>query len=311
MGTNSSVASLSTSLAPLTQAQDVAANRGATISATISGGATSTLGVVQTQGRRFDNTTLSTIQASDCLVANGVDTTATGACASAGTMIGVNGATSTTVAAGATAYGAQSLAQDTNTTAIGFRATATYEGSVAIGYQAQAIADPATAVGWNSLASGNNSVALGAAAQATANNAMALGAGAQATGANSVALGANSVADQPNTVSVGSPGSERRITNVAPGVNSTDAVNVSQLNQVARIAYSGVAMSMAMAGTYMPTLYAGEKALGIGLGNYKGYGAVAVNFKSLSETGAMSWGVGVSTTGKEWGVNVGIGWKWK
>ncbi|MET4576109.1 YadA family autotransporter adhesin [Ottowia thiooxydans] len=311
VNTNSSVASLSTSLAPLTQAQETAGSRGATIAATVTGGATSTPGVVQTQGRRFDNTTVSSIQASDCLVANGVDTTATGACASAGTMIGVNGATTTTIAAGATAYGAQSLAQNANTTAIGFRATATYEGSTAVGYQAQATSDRATAVGWNSQASGANSVALGAAAQATAQNSMALGAGAQATGANSVALGANSLADQPNTVSVGSQGAERRITNVAPGVNGTDAANMNQLNQVARIAYSGVAMSMAMAGTYMPTLYAGEKALGVGLGNYKGYGAVALNFKSLSETGAMSWGVGVSTTGKEWGVNLGIGWKWK
>jgi autotransporter adhesin len=48
---------------------------------------------------------------------------------------------------------------------------------------------------------------------------------------NSVALGNNSIADEPNTVSVGSVGSERRITNVAPGVNSTDAVNKGQLDQ--------------------------------------------------------------------------------
>jgi hypothetical protein len=25
----------------------------------------------------------------------------------------------------------------------------------------------------------------------------------------------------------------------------------------------------------------------------------------------MSWGAGLTTTGKEWGVNAGIGWKWK
>jgi autotransporter adhesin len=31
-------------------------------------------------------------------------------------------------------------------------------------------------------------------------------------------------------VSVGSPGSERRVTNVANGVNATDAVNMAQLN---------------------------------------------------------------------------------
>ncbi|WP_245811754.1 YadA family autotransporter adhesin, partial [Paraburkholderia megapolitana] len=243
------------------------------------------------------------VQASGCGVANGTDTTATGLCAGAGTIAGVNGATTTTVANGATAYGSQSLAQDANTTAIGFRATSQYAGSVAIGYQAQAIADPATAVGSNSLASGNNSVALGAGAQATAQGA--------------VALGANSVADQANTVSVGSPGNERRITNVAPGINPTDAVNVSQLqgvqsnvNNVARVAYAGIAMSMALAGNYMPTLDPGEFELGAGVGGYQGYGALAINLKRLSENGRWSWGAGVATTGNQVGFNAGLGWKW-
>jgi len=80
---------------------------------------------------------------------------------------------------------------------------------------------------------------------------------------------------------------------------------------VERIAYSGTAMAFAMAGTYLPTLYPGEKAVGIGLGAYKGYGAVGLTFKALSNDGTMSWGAGVSTTGKDWGVNAGIGWKWK
>jgi autotransporter adhesin len=260
---------------------------------------------MQTQTRVFDSTTVQTVSSSaDCSVANGVDTTATGLCASAGTRAGVNGATKTTVAAGATAYGSQSLAQDTNTTAVGFRATATFEGSVAIGYQARAIADPATAVGANSLASGNDSVALGASAQATGNK--------------SVALGAYSVAEEDNTVSVGSAGQERRITHVAPGVKATDAVNMAQLsrleqhvNNVARAAYSGVAMSMAMAGTYMPNLEGGEKALGVGLGNFRGQTALALNFKSMERGGKMSWGFGVATTGREVGVNVGAAWKWR
>ncbi|MCC5846523.1 MAG: YadA-like family protein [Verrucomicrobia bacterium] len=47
-----------------------------------------------------------------------------------------------------------------------------------------------------------------------------------------MALGANSVADQDDTVSVGAAGAERRITNVAPGVDGTDAVNVNQLQGV-------------------------------------------------------------------------------
>lgn len=109
-----------------------------------------------------------------------------------------------------------------------------------------------------------------------------------------------------------------RVSNVAPGILSSDAVNVGQLRQVqagvgevARLAYSGTAMAMAMSGTYLPTLYPGEKTVGVGVGSYKGYGAIAVTFKQLSDDGRMSWGAGVSTTGKDWGINAGIGWKWK
>ena len=58
---------------------------------------------------------------------------------------------------------------------------------------------------------------------------MSIGSNAQVSAANSVAIDANSVASQANTVSVGGMGSERRINNVAPGVNGTDAVNVDQL----------------------------------------------------------------------------------
>ncbi|EIF29679.1 hemagglutinin-like protein, partial [Burkholderia sp. Ch1-1] len=86
---------------------------------------------------------------------------------------------------------------------------------------------------------------------ATGTDAVAIGGNAQATTTNSVALGSNSVANSTSLttagftpldgtaisaatavggeVSVGSAGAERRITNVAAGLNATDAVNVSQL----------------------------------------------------------------------------------
>ncbi|WP_196484855.1 YadA family autotransporter adhesin, partial [Burkholderia territorii] len=156
-------------------------------------------------------------------------------------------------------------------------------------------------------------------------------------GSNSVAIGANSTdGGRSNVVSVGSPGAERQITNVAPGTQGTDAVNLNQLNSsvnsgirtansytdqrintvnqaindVARNAYSGIAMSMAMSGTYLPSLNPGEKTLGVGLGGYQGYGAVAINFKGLSESGKLSYGVGVSTSGHAVGFNAGMGMKW-
>jgi autotransporter adhesin len=52
-------------------------------------------------------------------------------------------------------------------------------------------------------------------------------------GSNSVAIGANSSdGGRSNVVSVGSDTQQRQITNVAPGTQGTDAVNVNQLTQV-------------------------------------------------------------------------------
>ncbi|MFL9874167.1 YadA-like family protein [Paraburkholderia megapolitana] len=294
------LSSLSTSLAPINAASTTATSRGESVGATLTGGVNAS-GAVITEGREHDNTVTQVVQASGCGVANGLDTTATGLCSSAGTIAGVNGAKGTTVADGATAYGSQSLAQDEDSTAIGFRATSQYAGSVAIGYQAQAIADPATAVGANSLASGNNSVALGAGAQATAQGA--------------VALGANSIADQANTVSVGSPGNERRITNVAPGINPTDAVNVSQLqgvqgniNDVARRAYSGVAAATALA--MIPEVDPGKTlSVGFGSGNYQGYSAVAFGFTArIAENIKVKGGVSGGSAGTAFGVGAAYQW---
>lgn len=293
---------------------------GSTTGTAIGGG---TNGTVQTRGGTFDQTSSSVINAGGCTVANGMDSTATGLCASSGSVAGINGATETKEATGATAYGAYANAADDNTTAIGFRATAQHMGSVAIGYQAQAIADPTTAIGYKTLASGMDAVAVGANAQATADYAVSVGPDAKATARNSVALGRMSIADEANTVSVGSVGNERRITNVAAGVNPNDAVNVSQLNvahdrinevsnrvnSVARAAYSGTAMSLALAGNYMPTLGPGEKGLGAGVGNFRGQTALGINFKAVTRSG-FTWGGGLATTGQEVGVNLGIGYKW-
>nr|WP_321207661.1 YadA-like family protein [Paraburkholderia domus] len=188
-----------------------------------------------------------------------------------------------------------------NSLAIGPNATAAGTNSIAVGNGANAAADGATVIGANSVASGTNSVALGSNAMATA--------------ANSVALGANSVASEANTVSVGSAGNERRITNVAPGVNPTDAVNVSQLgsvqqgvNRVARNAYSGVAGATAL--TMIPEVDLGKSfSMGIGAASYQGYGAVAIGFTArITDNLKMKGGVGRSSAGSV--VGVGVGYQW-
>lgn len=261
------------------------AQNGTVLGTAIGGGAN---GFVQTQGATRDATTVSGIDATGCTVANGVDTTATGLCASAGSVAGVNGAQSSTVANGATAYGAYAQAQQENATAVGFRAVAAYSQSFASGYQAQALASFTTAVGANALASSTNAVAVGA--------------GASATAANSVALGANSVATDPNTVSVGSADNLRRIVNVAAGVAPTDAVNVSQLDAVRssvsslqRGAYGGVASAMAM-----PSLVPsepGRSILAAGAATYGGYSAVAAGLTYRTGNGHWLFNLAGSVTG--------------
>lgn len=93
-------------------------------------------------------------------------------------------------------------------------------------------------------------VYFGKDAEATGENSIAIGSGSSALAKNSISLGANSetkvsyentVAKYSNiqnkdsasgVVSIGRTGNERRITNVAGGVEANDAVNVAQLDAV-------------------------------------------------------------------------------
>ena len=130
-----------------------------------------------------------------------------------------------------------------------------------------------------------------------------------------MALGANSVADQPNTVSVGSPGAERRITNVAPGINPTDAVNFAQLAgvqqnvaNVARLAYSGIAGATAL--SMIPQVDATKPfAIGMGVADYKGYNSVAFGASArISQNIQVK--VGASFTDSNQSVGAGISYSW-
>ncbi|RQQ94917.1 YadA family autotransporter adhesin, partial [Burkholderia stagnalis] len=192
-------------------------------------------------------------------------------------------------------------ATGTNAVAIGANAIASQANSVALGNGASANSDGGTVIGAKALVSGSNATAIGQ------------GAAAMASGA--VALGANSMATEANTVSVGAPGSERRITNVAAGVNPTDAVNVSQLgavqssvNDVARKAYAGVAAATAL--TMIPEVDAGKTiAVGIGSASYQGYSAVAIGFTArLTDNLKLKGGVGGGSAGYTYGVGVGYQW---
>ncbi|WP_186139985.1 YadA-like family protein [Burkholderia gladioli] len=292
---------LNRQMAPLARASDEARRNDSFIAPTVSGGGSGPM--VESSGPGAHHTGRSRIDPAGCTLANGFDATATGLCAAAGTIAGRNGARESRRADGATAYGAYARAREHHATAVGFRALAARDGAVAIGYQAGALGGQAAALGDGARADGDRSVALGASALAT--------------GRGAVALGAGSIADRDATVSIGSPGRERRLVNLAPGVAPGDAVNLSQLatlgrslEDVARRAYTGVAMSMAMSGLYLPSLNPGEVAVGVGVGGFSGYRAIALNLKGLAGNGRLGWGAGVSTTGRLTGFNLGAGWKW-
>ena len=183
------------------------------------------------------------------------------------------------------------------------------------------------------MASGNDSIAIGTGAQtgAAATGSVAVGLNANASAANSVAIGSGSVANQANTVSVGSAGAERRITNVADGVSPTDAVNVSQLNavaqggagpevdalsgrvsalesqvnDVAKNAYRGIAGAAALA--FAVPQERGKTTINIGAGSYQGYGALGASVGYLSSSGRYNVSGGVSYTGGNPVARVGMG----
>jgi autotransporter adhesin len=160
-------------------------------------------------------------------------------------------------------------------TAVGNEAVATGRDSVAIGKEAVASGYKSISIGEDSYANAAYSMAVGNGAVAEGEDSTALGAEAEASGENSVALGAGSVADRDNNVSVGSAENQRTISNVAPGVYGTDAVNVNQLKAVERKISAGVSAAMAMT---TPVIAAGKSnGVALGAASYNNTSAVALN----------------------------------
>ncbi|WP_439256875.1 YadA family autotransporter adhesin [Lonepinella sp. BR2271] len=206
---------------------------------------------------------------------------------------------------------------DPSTTQYGEGAVANATNASAFGGDAKATAENTTAIGQGTTANAANTTAVGQGATATSDSATAIGQGAVATGANSVALGAGSVASEANTVSVGSAGNERRITNVAAGVNPTDAVNKAQLDKVSsdlrrtdRKLRAGIAGAVATANIPQVTK-PGANLVGVGVGNYNGQSAVAVGYSRLSDNNnvIIKMSAGATTQG-DYNVGAGIGYQW-
>ena len=139
---------------------------------------------------------------------------------------------------------------------------------------AEAQGDDSVAMGPESVAQGDQSVATGDGAVAESEGGVALGAGSQATregmdGAEE-AFSGESVASTQGAVSVGSDGGERQVTHVAGGTETTDAVNVRQLESVqagavnydrnddGSVDYSSVTMGQEGTPTQVHNVAAGE-----------------------------------------------------
>lgn len=132
-------------------------------------------------------------------------------------------------------YRGAAVTSDYTAIAIGPNASARTD-DIAIGFNADVTADGSTALGTSAVIDSENSVAIGADSRVTANatGGTALGQNAAVvSGADgSVALGKDAVATEADTVSVGNTENQRRVTNMAAGVNNTDAVNKQQLDTV-------------------------------------------------------------------------------
>ena len=175
-------------------------------------------------------------------------------------------------------------------------------------------------------ATGQNATAAGSAAVASGHNATALGYAATASGSNSVALGVNSNDEgRSNVLSVGATGAERQISNVAPGTQGTDVVNLNQLNTglgsattqlrnelngVSKDANAGTAAAIAMAN--MPQAFTpGKSMIAAGAGYYEGQTAVSIGVSKLSDNGrwVIKFSGSADTRGKV-GVGAGAGFQW-
>ena len=160
-----------------------------------------------------------------------------------------------------------------------------------------------------------NGVAAGT-ADSDATNVAQLRATANAVQSSSVQYGTNADGSTNyGQVSLGNGQAPNgvRVSNVAPGILPSDAVNVAQLRSVqaqvgdvARIAYSGTAMAIALSGNYMMQPRAGKTVVGVGVGSYSGYAAAGVSFRTLAPNGRVMWGAGISGTGKQWSIGAGM-----
>ena len=152
------------------------------------------------------------------------------------------------------AVGHSSTASNEQSIAIGYSAESTGSGALAVGVSARAESTQSAAYGYYSQVgeTAAHSVAIGYRAKVNdgasnssafgnevtvdraSSNSLAIGYKAKVSLGltNAVAIGSNATASESNTVSIGNSTTQSRLVNLMAGTKATDAVNVSQLNEL-------------------------------------------------------------------------------
>ncbi|OAQ15818.1 hypothetical protein F480_02905 [Bibersteinia trehalosi Y31] len=143
----------------------------------------------------------------------------------------------------------------------------------------------------------------------------------QVGGKEGVTLGSSTAKDGVKELSVGARGAEARITNVAPGIADTDAVNVGQLrgavgnihNHINKVdkRVRGVGANAA-AGMALPQVYIpGKSMVAASAGTYGGESAVAVGYSRASDNGKLILKMtGTANSQGHLSGGVGVGYQW-
>ncbi|MFM9923048.1 YadA-like family protein [Variovorax sp. H27-G14] len=145
--------------------------------------------------------------------------------------------------------------------------------------------------------------------------------------ANAVVAGGVQYATNPDgsinynqvTLGNGQAPNGTRLSNVAPGVLPNDAATVGQvqgiqsqlqgqIGDLARIAYSGVAMATAMS-SLPQSMTPGKSLMSVGVGYYSGYSALAIGFSQRSDDGKWVYKINAGMSAQRFNVGLGVGYE--
>ena len=210
------------------------------------------------------------------------------------------------------AFGYNNKVNKNNSMGLGQNNTVNGENSSALGQSNNITGNSSSALGHNNTVLGHSSAAIGNNNNVGGNNNFAFGNDITfKNGAtNSVGLGNGSTVTESNVVSVGSQGKERRITNVAEGINDTDGVNVKQLKDSINVnnqfLNAGIAQSMAMAN--IPQVGANKLfSIGFGAAYFNKQGGFALGISGTEKTNTFIYKIAAGIdTKKQFSVGAGF-----